>query len=455
MDPFKAGSLFGHGLLKSVCEADSFKLAKLDFEAIRQKIKAGGISRPGGAGSGDTLLHAFSNNGNHEAVDFLLPLGARVEARTKVGHQTALDLAVTNNHEKVIDLLLKSGAIVELEDTTTTALYKAATRGFIGPLRLLLQHTKPPASWNMPTLLYQTALQGHQNALQLLLEYGAKDIRPVQADYSPYFKTQSTNRSPRRRSALHEAITQGFNEGVIEMLITGDNVLAVDTTDRTALHEATKLSGVHVVEMLIKGKADVSAISSDGMTPLHIAILRADSEAVKITKVLLENTATVDSIDNERQTPLDLAIFTSEILCPEIIQLLLEHHASITATDRLATKALQKMIFTATPEATVVVNLLLNRNASIDPLWGLSYSEEMYAGLVGEETARRILTRLSGAKRRNTQASSTGAGRQGSLWRRPRKAARNTTMCKLSRSFCTDSRIQEFVKEAWAICNPA
>src|SRR6202043_1348280 len=113
-----------------------------------------------------------------------------------------------------------------------------------------------------------------------------------------------------------------------------------------------------------------------------------------ITKVLLENTATVDSIDNERQTPLDLAIFTSEILCPEIIQLLLEHHASITATDRLATKALQKMIFTATPEATVVVNLLLNRNASIDPLWGLSYSEEMYAGLVGEETARRILTRL-------------------------------------------------------------
>jgi len=445
MDPLKAGSLFGHGLLKSMCEDEFFKRAKLDFESIRQNIKADGITRPSNAGSGDTLLHAFSNNGNYEAVDFLLRLGARVETLTKSGQQTALDLAVINNHENIIDLLLKNGATVELKDCDTTAIRKAATMGYRNSLRLLLQHAKPPSSWNAPTLLYQTALQGHQDTLQILLEYGAKDIRLMQEDYSPYFKRQAPIRSPRRRTALHEAITRGFAEGVIEMLINGENVLAVDIKDRTALHEAARLSGAHVVEMLIKGKADVSAMDSEGMTPLHIVALRGgdgDSGAVKITRLLLENRAPPDSTDDESHTPLDLAIFTSEILSPEIIKLLLEHNASITATDRLASKALQRMIFRATPEAIVVVNLFLNKNANVDSLLELRYNEEMYARLVGEETARRIMTRLSGARRRNTQAVNNAGGRQGSLWKRSRNPGRNTTLCKFGRSSIADGRIR-------------
>ena len=66
----------------------------------------------------------------------------------------------------------------------------------------------------------------------------------------------------------------------------------------------------------------------------------------------------------------------------------------------------------------------------------------MYARLVGEETARRIMTRLSGAKRRNTQAATSAGRRQGSLWRRPRNLGRNTTICKIGKSSIVDGRMR-------------
>jgi len=419
----KAAQVFGHSLLTGLCEDSQFVRAKLDFESIRQGLKFGGVTAKDS--SGDTLLHAFSNNGNHEAVQFILCLDSSVEIRGKL-NQTPLDLAVVNGHEKVIKLLLDNGAIIDLKDHPTTALFKASTLGYTGSVRLLLEHKKPQ-SWDAPTMLYQTAVNKHEATLQILLEYGAKDKRSVEDDYSPFFKTPASR--PRRRTALHEAISHGLRGSVIEMLINDDNVLAVDSKGRTVLHEGVIRGSVAAVELLMKSKVEISATDSDGKTPLHHAVTRAGAEAGGIVKLLLENRAIVDAIDNDGNTPLHLAIFTEGPVSAEIIGLLLQYNADVNGTEKLTHQALSRMATRGTPAATIVVNLLLNKNAEVNGLLEAKYSEEDYVRLTGPETARRIMTRLAAAKRRNTQKSAAGR-RTGSVWKRGRTTiSRNTTLC--------------------------
>jgi ankyrin repeat protein len=427
MSHYKAAQLFGYSLLKGLCDDPQFIRAKLDFESIRQGIKFGGVAATGS--NGDTLLHAFSNNGNHDAVIFLLNLGANVEMPSKLS-QTPLDLAVMTGHEQAIELLLKKGAIVYLEDHPTTALYKASTMGYTGSVRLLLEHRKP-VSWDAPTLLYQTAVNNHATTLQVLLEYGAKDRRSVADDYSPFFKTQASR--PRRRTALHEAIARGLPDSVIEMLINDDNVLAVDSKGRTVLHEGAICGSISVMELLMKSKAEISATDPEGNTPLHHAITRDTEESGGIVKLLLENRANVNAIDNNGNTPLHLAIFTDGLVSVEIIGLLFQYNADVNGTERLTREALAKMVARGTPGAAAIVNLLLNKNAEVAGLLDLKYNEEEYVRFMGPETARRILTRLSAARRHNTQNSGARGRRGGSLWKRGRTVGRNTTMCISSR----------------------
>ena len=91
---------------------------------------------------------------------------------------------------------------------------------------------------------------------------------------------------------------------VLETLLNGDNVDAVDEDGRTALMHAVLAEDAapQMVAFLIKRGADVHAADGDqGWTAIHFA---ARDQRVDIVEVLLRHGADVDCVDSFGNTPL-------------------------------------------------------------------------------------------------------------------------------------------------------
>lgn len=81
--------------------------------------------------AGKTPLHLASENGNTPIMDFLLSLGADIEARDS-GKRTPLVLAIDSGWPKAVELLLDLGADPDVEDARGRTPHKIARRGVGG-----------------------------------------------------------------------------------------------------------------------------------------------------------------------------------------------------------------------------------------------------------------------------------------------------------------------------------
>ena len=90
------------------------------------------------------------------------------------------------------------------------------------------------------------------------------------------------------------------------------------------------MNNIEQVSSLLKHKADPNIVNDEGISPLHIAVLKGN---VQIVKLLLENNAN-PNLQSERlkQTPLHFAYQQSS--ADEIINLLLQYQASNNMIDR-------------------------------------------------------------------------------------------------------------------------
>jgi serine/threonine-protein phosphatase 6 regulatory ankyrin repeat subunit B len=403
MHPSDAAQQLGSRLLKNLSRTHSptsSKASYVDLESIKNNIKSCGVIGTAVRNS-DTLLHAFAELGNERAIQQLLDTGAGVNTLNKLGY-TALYLAVEKGHEHVMDVLLKNGATVDGQDFPQDPLFQAATLGRVGSVRSLLQY-REGSNWRVPAMLYQTAVNGHADVLQLLLENGAKDAQSLTHDHSPCFKTPAP--LPRARTALHEAVAQGFLSGIIELLINKDNIKTVDLNGKTPLHEAASGHSIATVEVLLKYGVTVQATDPEGNTALQRAVSTSPG-AISPAAALQspqEGGTYVDAIDNAGNTALHLAVFNQHKPHPAIVGLLLKYGANVNGTEKLTKRALTDAVLRE--NSSVIVDLLLEYNADINGLRELGYSLEDYATLVGSSTANEIIKRLSNPQRRYTQSS--------------------------------------------------
>ncbi len=121
--------------------------------------------------------------------------------------------------------------------------------------------------------------------------------------------------------ALQEAVIEGFEDIVEELLKGGANV-NVQFTEDPMLHNAVRGGNIAIARQLVSHGADVNLHDTDGgKTPLHIAASCGRTECVKF---LLEHHADVNARDDYGRTPLHEV---NDNVC--IVKLLLEHGTDV------------------------------------------------------------------------------------------------------------------------------
>ncbi|KAG0637167.1 ankyrin repeat-containing domain protein [Tuber brumale] len=125
----------------------------------------------------------------------------------------------------------------------------------------------------------------------------------------------------------------------------------------TPLHEAVKQNCLKLVDLLIKGGANVEVCNPRGLAPLHIACGVPELH-LGVVKLLLLKGADVYDFNMTRKTPLDLALWPSPA-APKCLQLLLNHRADLNARNESGATALHHVTHKSLDGPTYHIGLRL------------------------------------------------------------------------------------------------
>ena len=162
--------------------------------------------------------------------------------------------------------------------------------------------------------LHYAALNGHADAVQLLLGLGADVNAVAKNDYT----------------ALHFAAQQGYKD-VAEVLLA--NKAQIDPPNKngmTPLALAAAFGRTGVAEVLLAHHANVNAKDGHASTPLHYAAIRGSKD---IVEVLLANKADIEAKDAAGRTPLQMAVSRGHA---DVASLLRQHGGAEQMVEYLA-----------------------------------------------------------------------------------------------------------------------
>jgi ankyrin repeat protein len=256
------------------------------LDVVRRLIKKGADVKRKGLGSG-TSLHAAAGAGHTKVVAELIAHGAEVDAKADSG-VTPLYHACAEGHQETARFLLAKGAKPNILSATVLGDVKGVTQ-FLAEDPSLLQFKLPFG----PNSLLHIAVRNDQNAVvTLLLEkkldpnLAIFEIRAIHlaAQYGHLepaktlirFGADVNARDERRTSALHLAAEKDRFEIVDFLLASKADPNPKNREAETPLHFAVRyLASEKTIRRLLEGGASIAAKNEDGRTPYDAATFSA------------------------------------------------------------------------------------------------------------------------------------------------------------------------------------
>ncbi|NWV22787.1 ANKR6 protein, partial [Origma solitaria] len=227
--------------------------------------------------------------GQVENVVQLINRGAKV-AVTKHG-RTPLHLAAHKGHLHVVQVLLKAGCDLDIQDDgDQTALHRAAVVGNTDIIATLIQEgcalDRQDKDGN--TALHEACWHGFSQSAKLLVKAGANVLAKNKAGNTP----------------LHLACQNSHSQSTRVLLLGGSRADLKNNAGDTCLHVAARYNHLPIIRVLLSAFCSVHEKNQAGDTALHVA---AALNHKKVVKLLLEAGADASVVNNAGQTPLEVA----------------------------------------------------------------------------------------------------------------------------------------------------
>jgi ankyrin repeat protein len=292
----------------------------------------------------DSVFYSALHSGNTTLVERLLSTGYRLQEIKPQGGLTPIHIAVQDDHEEIVDLLLKKGADVNARTSwEATPLHLVARQGSRALMDLLIMRGADVNAQTKDgdTPLHLAAANGRANQAYDLLEKGAK--------------VNATNRFG--NTPLLLAMGQSGSL-IIEALVKGGANLNFRTASGdTALHVAAQAGRVAVVSALVEKGADINARNQAGSSALYAVAAKGNKD---VAELLVAKGADISLLANNGTTPLHAAAAGGHV---PLIEFLLTKHVAIDARDKAGESALHKAV---SMRQIKVIELLVNRGADIN-----------------------------------------------------------------------------------------
>ncbi|XP_062428739.1 ankyrin repeat domain-containing protein 6 isoform X2 [Rhea pennata] len=260
------------------------------------------------------LIAAYK--GQVDNVVQLINKGAKV-AVTKHG-RTPLHLAAHKGHLHVVQILLKAGCDLDIQDDgDQTALHRAAVVGNTDVIATLIQEgcalDRQDKDGN--TALHEACWHGFSQSAKLLVKAGANVLARNQAGNTPLHLACQNSHSQSTRVLLLGGSRADLknNDYFIRTTMTSASFLTAITclelcfclqAGDTCLHVAARYNHLPIVRVLLSAFCSVHEKNQAGDTALHVA---AALNHKKVVKLLLEAGADISVVNNAGQTPLEVA----------------------------------------------------------------------------------------------------------------------------------------------------
>lgn len=274
-----------HELFKIENSFDSIKLLVSTAVNIKELLNTGDIN-------GNTPLHLASYHQNPEVVQYLIDMGADVNAKNQKGNTPFIE-AILGNNKEVIAMFLKLGVdpkIINSEGKNVLHFLSSSchnpelTEFFLG------KGVDVNTEDNDGYTPLNTACQNQKDAdyIRLLLDYGANVKTKSHGGTTPLF-----------------SLCMNSTLSTIKLLYEHHDLTTIAEFETALLHAAcmNKNSDTEdIVGFLIAKNFAINTLNQDGETPLHIACRYGRRRSV--LKKLLKNGANPNALNKSGETPI-------------------------------------------------------------------------------------------------------------------------------------------------------